>query len=190
MERVWRSRIYSETLAWSEVVRPSTIALLARFRLELVLAVRPWDLPALGDTAKTLRDAGIPLSAWPMLADEDGRWVSVHNAHEFRSFALRRLRARGPPADVLFDLEPPFAQARALAQMLVRVSRHRIARRRGPSVCRRAELAQTAREIARAASRSPPPFGLWSRSIRPKRRRGSPCSARRSTRSVRATSAR
>lgn len=114
-------RVYSETLPYADLVRPRTIALLARYRLELVLAVRPWDEPELPRVARALRDGGVPLSVWPMLSDDDGRWASVHNAPQFCRLALSvcdALEAAGtPPRDVLFDLEPPFAQARALASM-------------------------------------------------------------------------
>jgi hypothetical protein len=112
-------RVYSETLPHSDLVRPRTIELLARYGLEVVLAVRPWDARGLPDVARALRDAGVPLSIWPMLSDEEGRWASVHNATEFGRLTLSVcdvLEAAGArPRDVLFDLEPPFAQARSLA---------------------------------------------------------------------------
>jgi len=112
-------RVYSETLPYEELVRPRTLRLLARYELELVLAVRPWDEGALPDIARALRDAGIPLSIWPMLSDDRGRWASIHNAQDFahltRSVCDRLEAAGAPPREVLFDLEPPFAQARSLA---------------------------------------------------------------------------
>ncbi len=112
-------RVYCETLPHSDLVRPRPLALLARYRLEVVLAVRPWDQRGLPDVARALRDAGVSLSIWPMLSDEHGRWASVHNATEFSRLTLSVcdvLEAAGArPHDVLFDLEPPFAQARSLA---------------------------------------------------------------------------
>ncbi|MCW5832181.1 MAG: hypothetical protein KIS78_07005 [Labilithrix sp.] len=99
-------RVYSETLPYADLVRPRTIALLARYRLELVLAVRPWDEPELPRVARALRDGGVPLSVWPMLSDDDGRWASVHNAPQFCRLALSvcdALEAVMPPRDVLFD---------------------------------------------------------------------------------------
>ncbi len=120
-ERMTTCRIYSETLPYADVVRRRTVDLLARYRLELVLAVRPWDLPALSDVARTLRDSGIRLSVWPMLADEQGRWASVHNAEAFADLTMRVCdaleSADASPRDVLFDLEPPFAHARALTNL-------------------------------------------------------------------------
>lgn len=124
MERACQHRIYSETLPWPELVRASTLQLLRRYRLELVLAVRPWDEPYLSDLAARLRDAGVPLSIWPMLEDEKGRWMNVYNAHEFRGFVLGACdvleRAGVAPRDVLFDLEPPFDRARALIALAMR----------------------------------------------------------------------
>jgi hypothetical protein len=114
-------RVYSETLPFAELVRPRTLDLLARYRLELVLAVRPWDEPALPDVARALRDVGVPLSIWPMLSDEQGRWASVHNAAAFGAFVLSACDAleasSARPRDVLFDLEPPFGQTRTLTNI-------------------------------------------------------------------------
>lgn len=111
-------RIYSETLPFPRVVASETMALLARYELEVVLAVRPWDLTDLPDVARALRDAGVSLSVWPMLADADGRWASVRNAPAFAELLLRTCDAlaSAPPRDVLLDLEPPFALAKALAE--------------------------------------------------------------------------
>jgi hypothetical protein len=114
-------RVYSETLPWGELLRPRTLALLSRYELELVLAVRPWDKEHLPDVARALRDVGVPLSIWPMLADEDGRWASVGNAGAFRRFVLAVCDVLGdagvPPQDVLYDLEPPIAAAQLLASL-------------------------------------------------------------------------
>ncbi len=120
-------RIYSETLPYEELVRPRTLALLVRYGLEVVLAVRPWEVAALPDVARALRDAGVPLSVWPMLSDEEGRWASVHNAEPFAALTRRicdELAQSGAlPKDVLLDLEPPFASARSLARIGSRASR-------------------------------------------------------------------
>ncbi len=114
-------RVYSETLPYEELVRPRTLELLSRYRVEVVLAVRPWDLVALPRVASALGDAGVSLSVWPMLSDDQGRWANMHNAWSFSDHTLSVcdvLLASGvPPRDVLFDLEPPFAQARSLAEV-------------------------------------------------------------------------
>src|SRR4051794_8458841 len=98
-------RVYSEMLAYEDLLRPRALGLLRRYSLELVLAVRPWDLAALPRVAVTLRDHGISLSIWPMLADEDGRWAGVDNAARFARLALSTCDAlevvRAPPRDVL-----------------------------------------------------------------------------------------
>lgn len=130
-------RVYSETLPYEELVRPRNLALVARYELEVVLAVRPWDVAALPDVARTLRDAGVPLSVWPMLSDEEGRWANVHNAEAFaaltRSICDTLAQSGALPKGILFDLEPPFAHARTLARV-------GSSRARGPSDVTRARL--------------------------------------------------
>ena len=112
-------RIYCETLPFEEVTRPRTLALLRRHELELVLAVRPWQLDALPGVAQVLATAGVAVSVWPMLSDEAGRWANAENAAAFVAFVrdvVDVLTGAGvAPAEVLLDLEPPFAHARALA---------------------------------------------------------------------------
>lgn len=107
-------RIYAETLPYEEVTRPSVLALLRRYELTLVLAVRPWHLPELSETAKKLAGAGIDLVVWPMLADDEGRWANAHNADSFASFSERVVDAV-QPRELMIDLEPPFAEAKTLA---------------------------------------------------------------------------
>lgn len=118
-ETATKLRIYCETLPYEDVTRPRTVALLRRHDLELVLAVRPWQLAELPAVACALRDGGVPISVWPMLSDDEGRWASANNATSFVTFVRQVTDALGsahvPPREVLLDLEPPFAHARALA---------------------------------------------------------------------------
>lgn len=112
-------RIYSETLRYEDVTSEKTLALLGSYGLELVLAVRPWQLGELPSVAKAILDAKIPLSIWPMLSDEQGRWASTRNATAFARLMRDVFRALDDggarPGEMLFDLEPPFSGARALA---------------------------------------------------------------------------
>jgi hypothetical protein len=81
--------------------------LLARYKLDLLLAVRPWDLPAVGELVKRLQGAGIFVGLWPMLADPDGRWASVSSSTKYVALVDDML-AHAPTADELvIDLEPP-----------------------------------------------------------------------------------
>jgi hypothetical protein len=142
-----RYRIYSETLPYEEVTRRRTLELLRRYRLEIVLAVRPWQLGELARVAATLKDEDIALSVWPMIADEDGRWASVHNAEPFFAFVCATCdaleKAGAPARDILLDLEPPFADARALADArFLRIAR------RAP----RSDFAAAARTFARGVA--------------------------------------
>lgn len=102
-----RHRVWCETLPLTELARPSVIALLARYRVDLLLAVRPWQLATIGDVVRRVQGAGVFVGVWPMLADADGRWASARSAHAFVAFADQVL-AQAPSADELaIDLEPP-----------------------------------------------------------------------------------
>jgi hypothetical protein len=127
-----RRRIYSETLPWERLRDVATLALLRRYGLELVLAVRPWDLGVLAATAHVLRGEGIPLSLWPMLGDAEGRWAGAHNAEAFVSF-IERATEGGVAADVLVDLEPPFT----VVEKLAHGSGARLPRRKGYALAAR-----------------------------------------------------
>ncbi len=110
-------RIYCETLPFEEVGRKETVALLRRYGLEIVLAIRPWQIEALPEIARALGD--VPLSVWPMLSDELGRWASAKNADAFTTF-VRDVCAVHAPKEILLDLEPPFADAQLLSRAIPR----------------------------------------------------------------------
>lgn len=99
--------MWCETLTFDEVVAPRVVALLRRYRLDLLLAVRPWQLADLGETVERLRGAGVFVALWPMVADEHGRWASVQSSARFVAFG-DAVVARAPGADeLILDLEPP-----------------------------------------------------------------------------------
>ncbi len=108
-----RRRIWCETLPWPELRAPAVLALVARYDLDLLVAVRPPDLPALPELLAAFADAGVRPGLWPMVSDADGRWASARNAPVFTAFAREVLRAadRGPRASasaLVLDLEPSF----------------------------------------------------------------------------------
>lgn len=111
-----RLRVYSETAPYEEVTADGVLRALAVRNVELVLAVRPWDLRALGETARRIEGAGVALALWPMLADDDGRFLHVGNVARMRALALTALdaarSANATPADVMLDLEPPVSAVR------------------------------------------------------------------------------
>lgn len=148
-----RLRIYCETLPYEQVARPRTVGLLARYGLEIVLAVRPWDLGDLPRVAAALRDAGVPLSIWPMLSDEEGRWANARNAASFTRFAGEAAdvlaRAATPPRELVFDLEPSFDDSRML---LPGVARDPAAVKRAATATRADALAAAERALAGAAT--------------------------------------
>jgi hypothetical protein len=109
-------RIWSETVASEVLGTPRVTALLRRFHLEPMVAVRPWMLGEIGELARIWSDAGLRFGLWPMLADEDGRWGNVYNARAYAELAHRAVDAvelaTARAAEVAVDLEPPIAEVR------------------------------------------------------------------------------
>ncbi len=107
-------RVYSETLPYEVVRARETLALLSKRGLSLVLAARPWDVPALRSVVVAASEASVPLSIWPMLSDHEGRWASSRNARAFVELVGRVVSAAvgvdGGAPEILFDLEPPFEE--------------------------------------------------------------------------------
>jgi hypothetical protein len=112
------NRIYCEMLSIEEVAEARVLDLLRGFDLELVMAVRPGQGPALARLLERARAAGVRVAIWPMVADRDGRWASAHNAAKFCAFAedlVVELGQRGlTPAELFVDLEPPFTWVREI----------------------------------------------------------------------------
>ena len=104
-----RRRVWCETLSFEDVTEPSLVAALERHRVDLLLAVRPWQLDGVAEVVERVRGAGVFVGVWPMLADTDGRWASVRSLTAYIAFA-DELIARVPACDELaIDLEPPIA---------------------------------------------------------------------------------
>ena len=113
-----RRRIWSEEVPFEVLTTPRVLGLLARFEVDLLVAVRPGQERALPRVLGACNDAGVRVGAWPMLEDADGRWVSGRNAPSFTAFVrslVDAAQAEGcAPAEVAFDLEPPFEEVRRL----------------------------------------------------------------------------
>lgn len=111
-----RRRIWSELLPLEDVRSPRVLELLRRYGLELAVAVQPDTAAALPDLVLACADAGVEVAAWPMIADEDGRWAHAGNAAAFGAFVGRVLAGlaarRAVVREVVFDLEPPIAAVR------------------------------------------------------------------------------
>jgi hypothetical protein len=109
-------RIWSETLDPEALRAPRVTALLRRFRLDPLIAVRPWMLPEIGELGRALSGEGVQFGLWPMLADADGRWANVYNTRAYAELAHRAVDAVESAgtrvAEVAVDLEPPIAEVR------------------------------------------------------------------------------
>jgi hypothetical protein len=96
---------------------PSLLEKLAARRIELLLAVRPWQLPEIASVAERVRAAGVYLGLWPMLGDEHGRWASVRSMVGFIALVDSTLERVPSIDELIIDLEPPhevLAQWKAL----------------------------------------------------------------------------
>jgi len=102
-----RRRVWCETLPFAELTRSYVTELVARYRLDLLLAVRPWQIAEVGDVVRHFQDAGVFVAMWPMLADEDGRWASVSSSRAFIAFTDELLRVVPFAEELAIDLEPP-----------------------------------------------------------------------------------
>ena len=99
-------------MAPAEALRDAaTWRLLARFDLDAAIAVRPHHAEEAVGWVERARESGVRAALWPMIEDGEGRWLSAVNAGPFAAF-VREVRARAPGADVVLDLEPPFALVR------------------------------------------------------------------------------
>lgn len=100
-----RRRVWCETLPLAAV---GALAPALRDRgIEVLLAVRPWQLDDAAAVTARLRDAGVYVGLWPMVADGDGRWVSVESAAAAIALADRVI-AHAPCDELVLDLEPHF----------------------------------------------------------------------------------
>lgn len=184
-----RRRVYVEMMPHAELVRPGPMAVITRWGVGVVLAVRPWDLPELPTTLGVLADAGVDVTVWPMLDDADGRWASAWNAVPYADLAARvltRLEEAGGAGEgvgLLVDLEPPIERMRAwLARPLADVVRDLAVRRppdRSAGAVRLDEVARAIRDRGRPAEAAVAPLlafdrrddGFWARAL------GTPISA-------------
>ena len=113
--------IFVEDLPEAELSRPAVVKLLVDHRLSAIVSIRPWNVVATIEAQRALEAAGVPVTLWPMLADDAGRWVNVRTVAAMRVFVgavcNRAVCAPdAPPLRVLLDLEPPIEDVRAVLQ--------------------------------------------------------------------------
>jgi len=102
--------VWCETLPFDELARPPLAALLARHQIDLLLAVRPWQLAEVPEVVRRLQGAGVFVALWPMLADADGRWASASSHRRFIPFADELLACVPFADELVLDFEPPLPQ--------------------------------------------------------------------------------
>lgn len=101
-----RRRVWCETVPYDELVRSEVVELLARREIDLLLAVRPWQLGEVAAVVRRFQDRGVFVAVWPMLDDADGRWVNADSAPAFIAFADAVLAAAPFADELVLDLEP------------------------------------------------------------------------------------
>jgi hypothetical protein len=106
-----RRRVWCETVPPEVLSAKATAALLARHRIDPIVAVWPGTEGAAREAAARFAGEGLRPALWPMLADADGRWIGAANAARFCAFA-EELAASLAPAEIVLDLEPPIEAVR------------------------------------------------------------------------------
>jgi hypothetical protein len=104
-----RRRVWCETLPYDQLLAPAVMSLLVRYRLDLLLAVRPWHVAEFAQVHARLLGAGIHVGLWPMIEDDHGRWASVRSQQRFVAMVDALLAAVPSAREVVVDLEPAFA---------------------------------------------------------------------------------
>lgn len=126
--RTVRRRIYAEDVPGAELRAPATQRLLRAHGLGLVVSVRPWTFDEAADVVRACRDHAVPVTLWPMLRDEDGRWANARNMALFSDLVRRMIDALGDPhalpRELLIDLEPSVDPLRALLAHGAKALRH------------------------------------------------------------------
>jgi hypothetical protein len=106
--------VWCETLPFEQL--PSAVPLLARYRVDLLLAVRPWQLAEIGEIVQRVRGEGVFVGVWPMLADEDGRWANARSCDSYIAF-VDQLLATVSADELAIDLEPPYYELERLIRL-------------------------------------------------------------------------
>ena len=97
-------------MPFDQLCEGATLTRLRRFSLHLMAAVRPAESHRVPDLVAACRDAGVPLTIWPMLDDRDGRWPNARNIDRFapwvQSLVDDAQRTGLPLDEIALDLEP------------------------------------------------------------------------------------
>ncbi|MBK8259057.1 MAG: hypothetical protein IPK82_41165 [Polyangiaceae bacterium] len=110
---IHRRGIWAETAPPEVLCDPATWTLLARYALEVAVAVRPGDVALAARVRDLAAQAEVKALLWPMIDDAEGRWLSVVSARAFRTF-LTEVRSAAPELGIVLDLEPPLSMVRGV----------------------------------------------------------------------------
>ncbi len=159
-------RIWSEHVPFDELTTPAVLKLLASRALGLLVAVQPHQRPEVRRLLESCAEREISVVLWPLLDDSEGRWPSDVNTGAYRGHLLRLLdraaASDAPPAEVVFDLEPPIATTKRVLRLRLWDGRVRLR----PAHLDRAldhfrELVEEVSGRGLEASAVVPPMVLW-----------------------------
>lgn len=123
-------RVYSERWPLTELCCSPVLEALSERHIGLLAALRPGqerEAAALVDRARAI---DLRIGLWPMLGDEQGRWLTPDNAAAFEGW-IESLPLSSLDTLVL-DLEPPIAEVRAIVDGRFGVARRWIDRELDP----------------------------------------------------------
>ena len=109
-------RICVERLPLGELRRPETRRLLARYRVAPIVAAPPEgdDAAILAAVAELAGDGLSHAAVWPLLPRAEGYWPSEREPARFAARVEALLGRGAAPPWILVDLEPPFAEMKAV----------------------------------------------------------------------------
>lgn len=113
-----RRRIWSELVPLPELARSPVLAELARRDVQLLVAVQPRDRDDVPRVVERAGELGLSLGLWPLLDDDEGRWLHPTNAAPFERWIEALLETLDRRAlsigSLALDLEPPIAEVRRI----------------------------------------------------------------------------
>ncbi len=96
-------------MPYEELCTQPVLRALREHDLQVLVAVSPSQLEDVPRLTTQMRDAGVQLGLWPMVADDHGRWGSTFNAHHFSEFTTAVSEHAPENTTIAIDLEPPIA---------------------------------------------------------------------------------
>ncbi len=159
-----RRLLWSEHVPYARLASNEVLRALEQHRVELVVAVHPYQNDALPELLRVFEARGRTLRLWPLLEDDEGRWLSGWTSGAYALHLQSVLSAAGASnaiEEFIFDLEPPIARVRRTLQHFPSASW--LFRSANPSQTRDrvCALIDKVHAAGHGVSAVVPPFLLW-----------------------------